>query len=280
MRHSALRGCLIALFLLSAAGISISKDVHSKPPNDNAKFNGAGANPQGTAPAPIIVNVPAPQKTAEEKEEAAKDRAEKSSNDGKIVEFTRQLASYTFGLFVATGALFLATGVLAILGWRQARDMAKSLDLARQEFIATHRPRIIVQFIQGPFDDGIEPEFVWVTVTNVGETPATITAIGSDLARRQGRNFWLPPGISADLRDITPSVLESGERLIIQVKSKTVTSDANIAADALGDFELCAVGQIRYQDGNGRTLEMAFLRVHDGHGNFTPSDNPEDEYQD
>jgi hypothetical protein len=156
----------------------------------------------------------------------------------------------------------------------------ESLKLARQEFSATHRPRIVVRFIQGPFDDAIEPQFVWVTVANVGASQATIVAIGSDLARRRGRNNWLPPGVGAGFRDVAPSVLESGDRLILKVKAQEITSALTIFAESVGNNELCVVGQIRYQDANGRKFEMAFLRVHDGEGNFIPSENPEDEYQD
>jgi hypothetical protein len=86
--------------------------------------------------------------------------------------------------------------------------------------------------------------------------------------------------LAAGFHDISPTVLESGGRLTFKVSVQNVTDGAAIAASALDDGELCAVGQIRYQDGNGRLLEMAFLRIHDGQGNFTPSDNPEDEYQD
>ena len=181
---------------------------------------------------------------------------------------------------ISTVVIAAFTIVLAVVGYVQARLIRKSIDLARQEFIATHRPRIIVRFVQGPVDNGKEPEFVWVTIANVGEAPATITAIGYGLARRKGRNNWLPPGLAAGLQDISPTVLDSGGRLRFKVSAQGVTNEAAIAASAWDDGELCAVGQIRYQDGNGRRLEMAFLRVHDGQGNFAPSDNPEDEYQD
>lgn len=181
---------------------------------------------------------------------------------------------------ISTVVIAAFTIVLAVVGHVQARLIRKSIDLARQGFIATHRPRIIVRFVQGPVDDGKEPEFVWVTIANVGDAPATITAVGYGLARRKGRNNWLRPGLAAGLQDISPTVLDSGGRLRFKVSAQDLANEAAIAASALDDGELCAVGQIRYQDGNGRRLEMAFLRVHDGQGNFTPSDNPEDEYQD
>lgn len=194
MRYRALRGCLIALFLLGGAAISVSKDVHSQPPNDNAKLNGPGTNPQGASQAPVIVNVPAPQKTAEEKEEDAKDRAEKSSNDRKIVEFTRQLANYTFGLLVATGALVVATGALAYLGLKQSRDMKDSLAIAdksanaamisakvaEQTLMTAETPYIIPTIIENNIRailNGNDTGCVDIDYSfhNYGRTPAIIT---------------------------------------------------------------------------------------------------------
>ena len=156
----------------------------------------------------------------------------------------------------------------------------KSIDLARQEFTATHRPRIVVRFIQGPLHDENGFEFVWVTLVNKGETGGTIVAIGRDLARRKGRGGWLPPGLAADMKPVMPITLISGEQFVIDAKAQSPTGDKEIFAEAMDDSELCAVGCIQYRDGNGRLLETGFLRIHDGQGNFLPSDNPEDEYQD
>lgn len=150
-----------------------------------------------------------------------------------------------------------------------------------REFIATHRPRIIVRFIQGPFFEGVnERQFVWVTNANIGETRAIVEAIGSDLARRVGRGGWLPPGLAADAKPVKRTTLESGERMIIRVQASAPTTDADIFQEATQEVELCAVGVVKYRDGNGRLLETAFLRVDRGPDGFIPSKNREDEYQD
>ncbi len=164
--------------------------------------------------------------------------------------------------------------------YRQARLTRQSIELGNKEFVATHRPRIAVRFIQGPSHDENDCEFVWITLVNKGETDATIVAIGRDLARRKGRGGWLPPGLDADLKPVTPVTLVSGERLVMSAKAQLPTGDKEIFAEAFDASELCAVGCIQYRDGNGRLLETGFLRIHDGQGNFLPSNNPEDEYQD
>jgi len=181
---------------------------------------------------------------------------------------------------ISTFIIAAFTIVLAWVGYCQSRLIRRSIDLARQEFVATHRPRILVRFVQGPFYDENGLEFVWVTLVNVGETDATIVAMGHDLAKRKGRGGWLPPGLGADAKTVTPITLVSGQRLTIDAKAQVPTGDKEIFIDVMEEPELCAVGCIQYRDGNGRLLETGFLRIHDGHGNFLPSNNPEDEYQD
>ena len=256
--------------------IGIQQEQRHPSPSDQQ----AGDSPSSGDAALFTVKVIRGKQSADQRAEDAKDHDEKAFNEAWLTRGTVIIA-------VFTAILAFVAGVQAWFFWHQLGIMKKGIEdnaeiikLSRAEFIATHRPRIIVRFVQGPFDDGIEPEFVWVTITNAGETPGTITAIRSDLARRIGRNGWLS-GLAADAREIPPTTLESRERFVFKASAHAVTSDETIFASAgLDGSELCAVGQVHYHDGNGRKMEMAFLRIHDGDGNFTPSDNPEDEYQD
>jgi hypothetical protein len=72
------------------------------------------------------------------------------------------------------------------------------LELARKEFASTHRPRIVVRFIQGPLRDPKDNEFISVTIANVGGSPATVDAIGGDLARRNRKGEWALTGPYAE----------------------------------------------------------------------------------
>ncbi len=202
--------------------------------------------------------------------------SEKHSSDWWVARFT----GYLIFVGVAQALLFLWQLYLIRESLADAKEVAsaarESADLARQQFVATHRPKIIVRFIQGPWPNADGAQGVWVTVTNVGETDAIVESFGRDLAMRIGRGGWLPPGVNAGLRRLPqPVTLTSGERLVIWVEA----TGNDVALDD-PQAELCVVGRIQYRNRNGRLLETGFLRVWDRQGNFTPSDNPEDEYQD
>jgi len=207
--------------------------------------------------------------------------SEKSSTTAHTDTADDRIARYTLWLAILTGGLVLASSFQFYFLNRAEKTSQSLAKLAREEFIATHRPRVIVRFIQGPFHNEAGHEFMWVTFANVGETMATITAIGGDLVRRNGSTgAWRPSGLDASPKPITPTTLESGDRHIITVTAKGPISDIELFGDATGTYELCAVGGVRYQDGNGRTRETAFFRTNNGGEGFAPSKNREDEYED
>jgi hypothetical protein len=181
------------------------------------------------------------------------------------------------------GITALATIVIAAFTatlWIATRQQA---DLTRQEFIATHRPRVIVRYIQGPDFDADSNQFITVTFVNIGVNPATIEAFGGDLVRRnkQSGHFALG-GLEASPVAITPISLVSGQRHFFTVKARHPYGDAEISEDAFDEIEVCAVGGIKYRDGIGILRETAFFRVHTGvRDSFVVSPNDaEMNYQD
>jgi hypothetical protein len=194
---------------------------------------------------------------------------ERTTSD-PVALFNLILAFSTVGLWVATISLYRAGN--------------KQLELGRQEFIATHRPRVIVRFIQGPFPglpDGDGRQFIWVTFANIGETPATIETFGCGLNWRDEKGSWDPPGMLASPKDIPHLVLATGEGCFFVVKAANPYGDGDIFRSTTDQSELCAVGRVQYRDENGVIRETAFFRIYDDESEaFIPSKNPEDEYQD
>jgi hypothetical protein len=193
-----------------------------------------------------------------------------------------RIARYTLWLAILTGGLVLASSFQFYFLHKAEKNSQALAKLAREEFVATHRPRVTVRFIQGPHHNNEGHEFMWVTFANVGETTATITEIGGDLNRRDtSTGNWRLPGIDGTPKPISPVVtLESGDRHTVTFVAKSPISDIELFGDATGTYELCAVGGVRYQDGNGRTRETAFFRTNNGGEGFTASANKEDEYED
>jgi hypothetical protein len=203
-----------------------------------------------------------------------------------VTNYTRCTVRFVDGHgvgIIALASLVIAafTGTLWIATIQQGQLTFAALELARKEFISTHRPLVIVRFIQGPFRDPAGQEFISVTVVNVGASSAIIEAFGGDLARRDNDGEWVPPGLSATPKNIHPITLISGRRHTFTVTARKAESDTEIAADASGEHELCAVGAVNYRDGNRVSRETGFFRIFDQESKcFIAPNTTEFEYQD
>jgi hypothetical protein len=181
---------------------------------------------------------------------------------------------------IATVFIGVFTYVLARVTNRQAKLTREGIELTRKEFVATHRPRVIIRFIQGPFVSDDNRQFIWVIVANIGDSATDIEEFGGDLARRRGTH-WLTPGAAGDPKRIEPITLMSGQRHVFTVTAKRPYGDAEIFSDATGASELCAFGAIRYRDDNDVLRETGYFRVYDSERDaFLPSKDESEEYQD
>lgn len=166
---------------------------------------------------------------------------------------------------VATAFIAAFTIVLARVTGKQARLTTDALNLARQEFVAVHRPRVVLRYIQGPFENEEGRQFIWVSFANIGTNTAVIEAFGADLAKRSiDTGEWLPPGLDAGPNEISPIALKCGQRYVFAVTAMKVPDtevEMQIFREAVSDYQLCAVGVIRYKDGNGVARDTGFFRV-------------------
>lgn len=225
--------------------------------------------------------------SCESQESEGQQTAKQSSGSlAVIIPYARCTSRFVGAHGVAIAALASLviaafTGTLWIATIQQGKLTFDSLELARKEFISTHRPRLIVRFIQGPTYDANDHESVSVTIVNVGGSPATIEAFGGDLARRDSKGEWVPPGLNATPKNIHPVTLISGQRRTFTVTANTPYKGAETVADALDEHELCAVGAVNYRDGNRVSRETGFFRIYDKNSKrFVAPSNTEFEYQD
>jgi hypothetical protein len=132
-----------------------------------------------------------------------------------------------------------------------------ALKLAKDEFIATHRPRITVRFVE---NKGSLENNHWgatLTIVNVGDSTAIIENVETDIARRDPRTLkWKLPFVdftdqpnmdAADLR------LKSGQPHTFEIESlqEIAAGDIPELMHKPKRVELLAVGRIRYRDDNG-----------------------------
>lgn len=178
---------------------------------------------------------------------------------------------FTIVLTIATIAMAASTHAL----WRET---TRAGDLAREEFIATHRPRVIVRRVQGPIDDGATgKQTVFVTVVNIGETHAIIEHFGGEILddsdwslRPSGEHTLMPLD-----RDV---VLNGGEAHIFHIEAALGTvRRANVALSR----DQVVSGALIYRDGNKIARETSFRRRYSRERQrFIRIDNSEDEYAD
>ena len=206
-------------------------------------------------------------------------RKPNGSNIGGTVERLHTVFDWMFDpvnlTAVATFVIAAFTIILAVVGYCQARLIRKSIDLARAEFISSHRPRLRVRSIDRSTSNPVDYIGVQFAVVNVGDTEAhllgsrvvvdffpekpPIDFTGTDAV--EPRRFL--PGASDSY-----AVTSSRKWLILQ-------SEYNAAR------HLFVHGQIVYRNDLGTTYTTSFCRIWNVAANrFKRTDDPDYEYED
>lgn len=199
-------------------------------------------------------------------------------NDKVIVAgFTTVLAVSTIGLWLATVSLQRTTNSLWEAGERQ-------FDLARREFLTTHRPRIRFKHVwllsEFKYDT---PLIGHVTCINSGPADAVIFQYGIKFSLiEMGKLLPVPSQFQHLRTDIT---LPSGVSLPFPDTTyiPTKSDEENIRS---GRARLFFAGFLLYHDGIGNIRTTAFCRVMprpgspEDNGRLAVFDDPDYEYED
>ena len=201
--------------------------------------------------------------------------------------------SSEFVIAVFTIVLSVATVLLVVVGTWQGRHLRRSVDLAREEFISTHRPNIRVKHVlltSGLWKDAcIEIELV---IVNCGSTTADITECNiATLIHRAGVSLPARPAFSRP-RVIFPSKtdLESGITMDLpRLIDDHPLSDAENTGIRDLTRRLYCYGYVDYSDDVGKRRRTSFCRVLDAPlrpasiediGKFVVHEDRDYEYQD
>lgn len=190
---------------------------------------------------------------------------------------------------LAVGTLYVAAQT------RQATTLTKeSLDLARQEFIATHRPKLRVRNVtirsvlpEKPIDpyrpfkkgDIVRGELY---VVNVGDTPATVGESHCIVTWRQGLLPMERP-YEADTANnfLRTPILRSGESIEGRFHSSEMMAD-DVEDYCMSNYKkhLWVMGWIEYTDDLGSKRRCVFCREWHGESqNFVPVGNIDYEHE-
>jgi hypothetical protein len=215
---------------------------------------------------------------------------DKLAIDQSIATYTGWLALFTLILAASTIGLWITA---IVTSRKQTADMQSTINLARDEFLSTHRPKIRVKHVV--LNSGIwegERISVKVVLVNSGATDAIISEWGIKfIIEEKGRMLPALPTIERlQAPGIAGGVLPSGISLDIpDVSDRTILNDSQNVAIRRGNSQLYCVGYIHYADGARRIRTTAFCRVltfpefptsHQDTGRFRVFDDSDYEYED
>jgi hypothetical protein len=264
--------------------------IASQPPQSKAS-NGAqitNTNQHDTEKVMSAIKVRPADKADDEAAQSKKEKEEKASADRWIVRLTAVLALVGFLQLIVFGlqARRLRQTIDEMKNATKATEKAanateKSVELAREEFNLTHRPRVIVRGVSlNPRT--FEIEFV---IANIGDTRATIC--------QRSEVLWLPESI--ENLPATPPYGDPDYQPITLERCESVPLVSHPAADVEGQCgyrlaqtldtapnkPILFVGYLFYEDSIKRKYLTAFMRTYDfGTQRFKRTDDPDYEYQD
>ena len=190
------------------------------------------------------------------------------------------MATYTLLLTIFTGLLVFCNFLLWLPTKKSADIAKKSIELIKQEFVATHRPKLRVHSI---FLKKIDPppkliggsnkdHQLYYSVSNIGESPATITK-KSMVFKRLKHPLPIP---SYSDPNLSKKTIACGESISgsLSVEHFLISQAEERELDDLYFF-----GYIDYLDNIGTTRRTAFCRryIHETK-RFTKVDDEDYEY--
>jgi hypothetical protein len=143
----------------------------------------------------------------------------------------------------------------------QARLTKSSLDIAREEFISTHRPKIIVYGVDFGGSPNVAESQIPVTFryVNSGVSTAYVTQIGSRVLKLVNK-LTLPNDVQFRLAEIPfPVEVKSG----MHGFGITIDKMAPYSPRALTKEWVVCVGYLVYEDDNGTKRQTGFCREYD-----------------
>ena len=281
--------CLVALLSFGNGAISSqpppptpSKDSQQKKAHSTKTNNKSPNDPAGTDEKPFVIKSIEAEKTTERTEQDRPEREEKSANE-------RSLVAWTIVLAIATIALASIAGIQVGMFWKQLKLMKKGVDdgalmakTAREAFIATHRPKLIVRRFATQDRGGDEHSVdMACELVNIGESLATVVWLS---VRMWNHPTSLPlPGDPPYSPAVAHSLLITNGTLV-QLPSLRVEGfhfDSGWQEETGEKGSWLILGYAEYKDINEKIRRTAFLRRYNPQANsFDIIPHPDYEYQD
>lgn len=242
-----------------------------KPPNVQSQKSDSNPAPdqRDNEQMPLVVKVLPTPESPERSAAEAKREDQKAASDERIARFTERLFWATVALSVIAVAQFFA---FLWQGWQ----LKRTVNLARQEFIATHRPKIKIHAVEVTRREVEGRSFIGASILafNTGESVAKSVEVRGEI--------FMGPRFAIDVQ--RPLVKRFDEVLSGQKMRAEITSEWQTVMAATGKRTgiICyCLGWIAYWDENGQRRETGFC-LHPEFGadrdRWVSAEKPEHEY--
>ncbi len=179
---------------------------------------------------------------------------------------------------IATVAIGFFTFSLVRVTNRQAALTRDSINLAREEFISSHRPRIMIYGLNlvSAGDDAAGPLKVSFRYVNSGDSLAKVKEFGAkmiDLFKPT-----MPTGIEFEVEKMDPPIEVKSGRHGFRLTS-AFDQEQFLFKSFADSYSLVCVGYIVYSDASGTDRQVGFCRKYDEESHrWLPMNDSEYEY--
>lgn len=290
---------LVIIAFLLLIPISASSDNQAQT-NTQKGHQKSQSDNKGSEKSPVFIKVIPTEPTHAQAEQEKNDKNDKSFNEKAMVWFTGALTVATVILAFFTYRLWSATVKMSKdakdTADRQASEMInslaltkESLDLARKEFISTHRPKLIVRGITMkphshpslPIEPG-KPMIVEAVIINIGDSPAEIFNSNATILVG-GRTFGARTPFGPAHDNFNGVKLAPGGAYTIVVTADKVHFEnaGQYAPVRNGEKVIYFFGYMMYRDDLGNERRTTFCRRYDPNAErFILVDNSDYEHAD
>jgi hypothetical protein len=263
---------------------------------------------RGTDKQPLVIRGVPPAKTKEEIEQQEKQHAEQLSISRGVAHSLDEMSLDSRVNLGLTVVLILVAAGQLMLFWRQLRLIDESLkpaqvaaeaakasaDLAREEFVSSHRPQLVVRRVQARFRPAINEHGINLVIANIGSSIATNitgninirvipTSLQVDFERESMPQYG---GAEIDIGALINRPPRNNPNLNARERTFVFFGSDEINADSMARVErneslLYFYGYITYTDANQVRRDCGFFRTYvPSNGNFQArSDDPDYEWQ-
>lgn len=149
-----------------------------------------------------------------------------------------------------------------------AKTAKEQADVVRQEFLATHRPKIRLRFTDNISIISGAPLTATLFFSNIGDSEGTVISMSIDFFYREAHSLRHTGfRLKYEASNIFPITVPPGKDAHVSVTGRSFSAD-ELQKVVNGETEICMIGAVLYSDGAGVERATGFFRIYNPKANL------------